>query len=453
MLKPRGSAALLFCASLFAALVPAAAQPRIEPLIVVVDASAAMNQPMGGARRIDHVRKALLDLTAEFPGNVPLGMIVFGQWTTGDCGDIEVIEDIQSPVKERQSRLNRRLARLAARGRCAVSRSLLETLRVVRGQPGRILLIAGATDNCGRSPCVVAETLRQSPVPMRADVVAVGVPPDQAPGLACVANRLNGSFASVSEAEPAKHAILAAALGAMPGGRLRVKVSGSGSFQPADLYVTVRQDGRPIAQLSDNPSVFQLPAGEYEVSARFGPHSESERAMIKVRAGETVDQALGIASGVLTVALSRTQGKPFTPAPLVELVRGDDFVASAKSLPARFEAGAGTYGLRVTLNSGQQYVAPGLVIRTAQPAQRVVEVPAGQVQIFVTGKRYRGARRPFVEVYQADRFVVSRSGSPSSIQLLAGSYIVQVRESGRALSRRAFQVKPGEDLRIDLHVP
>jgi hypothetical protein len=137
----------------------------------------------------------------------------------------------------------------------------------------------------------------------------------------------------------------------------------------------------------------------------------------------------------------------------VELIRGEDYVAGAKSLPARFEAGAGSYGLRVTLNSRQQYVARGLVIEAARAVERNVEVPASEVQIFVTGKRYQGAARPFVEVYQEDRFVASHSGSPAVLQLLPGLYSARVRESGRSISTRAFQVKAGEDMRIDLIVP
>ncbi len=453
MLKPRAGAALLFSSWLIAALSHGAAQTQPEPLIVLVDASAAMNQAMGGTRRMDVVRKALSELVTEFPGNVPLGMIVFGAGSAGDCDDVVVIEDIQSAVKERQYRLARRLSGLTARGRCTVSRSLLETLRVLRGRPGRVLVIAGGADNCGRDPCMVAETLRHSPVSIRADLVAVGVPSDQTPGLACISGKLNGQFAMASDPESAKRAILTAALRGMPGGRLRVKVTETGRSRPADLYVTVKQDGRSVAQLSDNPSVFQLPAGEYEVSARLGPHAESERAIVKVRNGGTVDQALRIASGVLVVTLSRARNKLFTPAPMVELLRGDDFVASSKSLPARFEAGVGTYALRVTLNSRQQYVARGLVIEAARSIQRTVEVPAGQVQIFTGGRRFKDGHRPFVEIYQTDRFVASQSGSPASFQLLEGSYTVQVREGGRAISKRAFQVKPGDDLRIDLDVP
>jgi hypothetical protein len=199
--------------------------------------------------------------------------------------------------------------------------------------------------------------------------------------------------------------------------------------------------------------VFQLPAGEYEVSARLGPHIESKRVGVKIRAGQIVDQALTISTGVLIVSVNRPLGKPLTPTPLVELIRGENYVATAKSLPARFETGVGTYGLRVTLNSRQQYVARGLTIEPARTVEKLVEVPAGQIQIFVSGRRFQGAMRPFVEVYQEDRFVASHSGSPADFQLLAGSYVARVREGGRALATKAFVVKAGGDLRVDLNVP
>lgn len=227
----------------------------------------------------------------------------------------------------------------------------------------------------------------------------------------------------------------------------------TGRPRPAAPYVTIRQAGRPVAQLSDNPSVFQLPPGDYEVSARLGPHTESPRIGVLIKSGQTVEQTLNLATGVLLVTLTRTQGRPLTPMPIVELVRGADYVAGARSLPARFEAGAGTYSLRVTLSSRQQYIADGLVIEPARTVQRKVEVPAGQAQIFVSGGRYQGGLRPFVEIYQDNRFVASYSGSPALFQLLTGSYTARVRESGRAVISRDFQIKAGEDLSFGLNVP
>jgi hypothetical protein len=453
MLTLRAGAALVICAALSVTLPSVHAQDTSGPLILVVDASAAMNQSIGGGRRIDIVRKALLEVVAEYPGNASLGMLIFGHRSTTDCGDIEIVEDLQSPLKDRRARLTSRLTSLTAQGRCSVSRTLLEALRMMRGKDGRVLVILGSTEDCRGDPCVVAETLRQSPVPMRTDVVALGIPAEQAPAVSCIGLRLGGEYIAVADADSARRAILSAVVDGLEGGRLRVSVNEAGKPKPSSPYVAVSQLGKPIAQLSDNPSVFQLPAGEYEVSARLGPHIESKRVGVKIRAGQIVDQALTISTGVLIVSVNRPLGKPLTPTPLVELIRGENYVATAKSLPARFETGVGTYGLRVTLNSRQQYVARGLTIEPARTVEKLVEVPAGQIQIFVSGRRFQGAMRPFVEVYQEDRFVASHSGSPADFQLLAGSYVARVREGGRALATKAFVVKAGGDLRVDLNVP
>jgi hypothetical protein len=82
-----------------------------------------------------------------------------------------------------------------------------------------------------------------------------------------------------------------------------------------------------------------------------------------------------------------------------------------------------------------------------------VEVPAGQILIFVSGGRYQGALQPFVEVSREGRFVASNSGSPARFQLLAGSYTARVRESGRASVSKNFEVKAGDDLTIRLDAP
>lgn len=449
------SRAAIAAACLLAAVVAprGLAQTAVDPLVIILDASAAMKESLGGVRRIDIVRQALQEVAVEFPGNVPLGLIVFGHRSAGDCNDVEVVEQIQAPVRGRRDRLTRRLATLETRGQCSLSRALMESLRALRGRTARLLVIAGGTDNCGASPCVVAETLRQSPVPLLADVVAVGVPPQQRPGVECVSARLYGRFEAAGDAESARRAILAAALGRMPGGRLRVSVTEAGKPRLTAPYITVQQQGKPAAQLFDNPSAFQLPAGDYDVSARLGPHNESPRVGVRVRPGQTLDQALNLATGVMLVSVDRPLGKPLTPAPLVELIRGPDFVASAKTLPARFETSAGAYSVRVTLSSRQQHVAHGIVVEPGRTVEKRVEVPAGQILIFVSGGRYQGALQPFVEVSREGRFVASNSGSPARFQLLAGSYTARVRESGRASVSKNFEVKAGDDLTIRLDAP
>ncbi|MBI4874498.1 MAG: hypothetical protein HY822_07685, partial [Acidobacteria bacterium] len=162
------------------------AQPAAQPLVIILDASAAMSQNLGAARRIDVARKAVRQAIGEFPGNVALGVVVFGH-RTGSCGDFEVLEDVHAASKGRAERLGRRLGALNPHGQCLPSRTLLESLRVLQGKSGRLLLIAAGGDNCGGNPCTVAETLRQSAAPIRADVVALGA---QASSLACVSRSL-----------------------------------------------------------------------------------------------------------------------------------------------------------------------------------------------------------------------------------------------------------------------
>lgn len=421
------------------------AQPAPEPLVVILDVSAAMGQHLGAAR------SALRQAAAEFPGNVPLGVIVFGH-RSGGCGDLQVLEDAQSATRSRAERLGPRLDALNARGKCLPSRALLEALRLLRSKPGRLLLIAAGRDDCGGDPCTVAETLRQSAARIRADVVALNGP---ASALACVSRSLGGRFTAAADAETARRAILTAALGWLPGGRLRVEVTESGRPKPAEPYVTVSQSGRTVAQLSDNPSIFQLPAGEYQVSARLGPYSESARVTVRVAAGQTASQALNIATGTLVVKVTRPQGKPLSPLGAVDLMRNDRVVASTRAAPARFESAAGSYDVRVTLSSRQQFLVHGLAVEPARTVERVVEVPAGLVRVSVTGARYTGGLRPFVEVVEEknSRFVASYPDSPADFQLLPGGYVARVRDSRGIAASKGFRVNAGAEMSVTLNVP
>ncbi|MBI4874052.1 MAG: hypothetical protein HY822_05410, partial [Acidobacteria bacterium] len=215
------------------------------------------------------------------------------------------------------------------------------------------------------------------------------------------------------------------------------------------------QSGRTIAQLGDNPSVFELPPGEYQVSARLGPYSESARVNLRVAAGQTTGQTLNIATGVLTVSVARSRGKTLSPVAAVDLMRDDKVVASTRSAPARFEISAGTYDVRITLTSRQQHLARGYTVEAARTVQRAVEVPAAVVQVSVTGKRYSASVRPFVEVVEARdyRFVASYPNSPATFQLLPGDYVARVRERGRVAASKAFRVAAGDDLSVAVSVP
>ena len=235
-------------------------------------------------------------------------------------------------------------------------------------------------------------------------------------------------------------------------GRLRVSVFEGGKGLAAGPVITVRsvdEPDRATSALMENPALFSLKPGPYTVTAHVGTGEESAPQRIEVKAGATAEVVLGAATGTLEVALT-AGGRPWARTCLIHLRRGDQLVASESASPAKFQAPAGTYLVRVAFATGQSFDVPGLAIAAGETTRKTVELPAAQVTVTVAGGAYAAGRFPYVEILKGDKMIAALSDNPAKFLLLAGDYAAAIQEGGKLIGRKDFTLQAGKDLALEL---
>jgi hypothetical protein len=219
--------------------------------------------------------------------------------------------------------------------------------------------------------------------------------------------------------------------------------------------VTVRSaepaDATPVS-LNENPAEFRLAPGVYSVSAHVGTSPETPAIRVKMdSSGAAV--TINTASGTLRLTL-QAGGQPFPRGPVIQLRSGNSLVAAVSESPAVFQAAAGEYCVRVNLDGGQTYEVPDLSIRAGETTDRTADVPSGRLVVTVAGGPYAvgSGRFPMVELRKDDRMVTALSDNPARFYMLAGEYVVGVREGERLLSPQTVTLRAGEEQAVSLAV-
>jgi len=236
------------------------------------------------------------------------------------------------------------------------------------------------------------------------------------------------------------------------GGRLKVSVVEGGKGLAVRPVITVRsadEPGRTPTALMENPALFALKPGAYTVSAHVGTGAESAPERVEVKAGATAEVTLGAGTGTLELTLT-AGGQPWARTCLIHLRSGDRLVASESASPAKFQAPAGTYLVRIAFTTGQSFDIPDLAITAGDTSRKTVDVPAALVTVKVTGGGYAAGKFPYVEILAADKMVTALSDNPAKFLLLAGDYTAAIQESGKLIAKKAFTLQAGKDLTVEL---
>ena len=135
-------------------------------------------------------------------------------------------------------------------------------------------------------------------------------------------------------------------------------------------------------------------------------------------------------------------------APLIQLRSGEQVVAGESQLPARFQAPAGVYLVRLQFLSNQSFDIPDVAIVAGETTRKAVAVPCGRVTVTVSGA---GGRFPTVEVQKDGKFVTALSDNPARFLLLAGEYTVSIREADKLVGTKKVSLEAGQDLTVELN--
>lgn len=230
----------------------------------VLDASGSMLQRIGGERRIEVAKSALVGLTDALPPNSGFALRVFGHKEADSCRtDLE----IKQPKVDKPAAVAKIKAITAMNlAKTPIAASLLKVKEDLAGTNGSILVIlmTDGEETCEGNPKAAIEALRAGGADVRVNIVGFAI--DEV-GLketfAQWAQVGNGAFFDAQNAEQLKQAVRA-------------------TLGPT--YEVLR-DGKPIASGTVNGDAIELPVGSYAVRLHGAPAKELGEA--KIQTGDT----------------------------------------------------------------------------------------------------------------------------------------------------------------------
>lgn len=446
-------AAVLLCIMTFCHY-SAVAAGTSGPLVLIFDSSGSMNEQQGGTRKIDQAKEVVRDLFREFPPETELGLVIFGHRRSRDCTDIETVEPVGPVNAEKLKGLSDKIMALNARGETPIAETLLHTSRLFQGRPGRIVMVTDGREECGGDVCGAAAKLAQMGLSLKVDIVGFGLNDAAKKSLSCITDETGGKYYDASNAQELRKALQAATEDFAGRTRLTVVVTeGKQSKAPRSMVRVRGADGFDVSQF-ENPAVFRLQPGSYQVTAHIGNEPESSPVTVDVEEGQDNQVEVDMGTGTIRIEVTAGEGKPLARRPMIHLVReGESAIAAAmQEHKAEFHVRSGRYTAKVSLSSGQSKEFPGIDIPAAQIVDRKLEVPAGQLKVSVKTEKYTPGQNPYpmVQVQQSGRNVAALSDNPAEFQLLEGTYTVLLLENGQPAGTQTVEIKRGEEKAIEL---
>ena len=230
----------------------------------VLDASGSMLQRIGGERRIEVAKSALIGLADALPPNSGFALRVFGHKEADSCRtDLE----IKQPKVDKPAAVAKIKAITAMNlAKTPIAASLQKVEEDLAGTNGSILVIlmTDGEETCDGNPKAAIEGLRAGGADVRINIVGFAI--DEI-GLketfAQWAQAGNGAFFDAQNAEQLKQAVRA-------------------TLRPT--YEVLR-DGKPIASGTVNGDAIEVPVGSFAVRLHGAPPKDLGQA--KIRSGDT----------------------------------------------------------------------------------------------------------------------------------------------------------------------
>ncbi len=474
--------------------------PSAKRAIVVLDSSAAMLAPLETFKKYYLVRKDLQAALTNPLAGVDVGLLAYGHRRRSACDDVELLR----PVEPFDARVFfRGLTSVRPKGRSPLAAALRvagDALPVGGRQGGKILLVAGAPDNCQGDPCAAAAELVAADPTVSIDVVWLADPAPDLTQAQCIAKAGRGRLFTANSMADAEHMLgeafagLGSAATAMPsaantgpGGKAadgapglnlsvrlgtqsetyagKVSWSVRKAAATAQLDGAVPADGQLIAH-ADTPTVYlPLPPGGYQVEVSAG--SLTQQQTVEVRENEASTVVLTLNAG--TVQLKATTAKALPPQDSVYVTvyrlgaTVDDAPETVAVMPMPAEPlllSQGNYRIVASLRDIRSErtvaVTAGAVLASEfalSTGQLQIETPIAVDAVLAAGMSniayFVSEDDPEQPLGQRD---VGRSALPNpSFDLKPGIYHVYAR-AGAAQAHVDAVVKAGETTRISLPI-
>jgi Mg-chelatase subunit ChlD len=197
----RGTVASAAVALAVVATVSAAARAETgRSVLIVLDASGSMNQPMPeGRTRLEAAKAAVGDFLGKLPAEVRLGLRVYGHQSSPDrknCEDSELVVGFASVGKSKQA-IIAKVAGIEARGYTPITRSLQLAAQDIGGEPGAertVVLMSDGRETCKSDPCAAAKALVGADAKLVIHAIGLGVDDAARRQLQCIASVAGGAY-------------------------------------------------------------------------------------------------------------------------------------------------------------------------------------------------------------------------------------------------------------------
>ena len=171
-------------------------------VLIVFDASSSMEDKIRGETKIHIAKRVLEDVITKADPNINIGLRVYGASNpTGnhyiDCSDSKLV--VLPGINNRRSIISE-IYKILPRGFTPITYSLSQAVQDLIPYKGEksIILISDGLETCEGDPCQLAQSLFNSRINLKIDVVGFGVKDDWAAReqLMCIALNTNGKYYS-----------------------------------------------------------------------------------------------------------------------------------------------------------------------------------------------------------------------------------------------------------------
>jgi Ca-activated chloride channel family protein len=451
--------------------------------MIVLDGSGSMWARFDAEKRakIDVVRD---QLTAALQSNTTnrIGLTSFGHRRRGNCGDVEIIS---APDVSRTTTLDA-VAKLNPRGKGPMVSALRETIAALGTErPASIILISDGPDNCQQDACAAASEFAASTPGVAIHTIAIGVPTQDQPRLACIAKTTGGTFFDATDTPslvtaidkafeaalltPGKSAVSSSGTQNAPappvGASLRATLAlaegGEVLAIPAKWRIYVSGGVTPLAESEGTEVSAKLDPGTYDIEADTG--KTRTRQTVTIEDGRALGLVMPLKAGRINVRVSGAKDGAVSQSAVISITKSD---ASAATAPIAITHGGqtelvlpeGTYSISVKDGSVSQ--SQTLNLDAGAIKQIDVVLGAGHLELSSSLGDDASPLQDVTYIVAEDdpdspdgRREVARSRSATAhFTLTAGTYYVSAR-SGNGTIRERIALGAGEVVKRTLALP
>ena len=319
---------LIFC-------IPSATFCAEKSLILyILDGSGSMWGRVDGKIKIQVAKEVMTTLLNETPERIDCGIMVYGHRKKGDCSDIELIVPMGTLQKKAAIE---KINRISPKGKTPISDSISSAMDKIKDReaPSTIVLVSDGIETCGKDPCAVVKSLKDSGIHFVMHVVGFDVKGDAAKQLACIAQAGGGDYFSTTNATdllaamnqikesvvekkeivpsaPTSEPKVIAQKVAKKTTSIRIKAKGPGTVKLIhDSWLKVPYYWKLVdPETGEEKARFNglgeqlVPPGEYQIVWRQSEHGHGE---------VTLSEVISVESRKITEVMLKTGIRPVTP--------------------------------------------------------------------------------------------------------------------------------------------